>query len=60
MNPIYYIIIPASIIVFALGIHFFFQWWSYRREKKRDEAKRKAVDELLAVDIDDWYNKEYS
>lgn len=56
MNQIYFILIPVSIIVIILGIHYFFSWWAWRKELRADEQKRKIVDSLLEVDAEDWIN----
>lgn len=60
MNIIYYFLIPVGITAIALGTHKYFQYRSWQRELRNDERKKIEVDRLLAVDLDDWYNKEYS
>lgn len=46
MNDIFYLLIPFSIIVIALGGHFFLDWLSYRREQKRDKLRNAWWDDL--------------
>lgn len=55
----YYIFVPCFIVAFTLGIHFFFKWWTWRKELRRDAQKKLEVDKLLEVDLDDWYEREY-
>lgn len=56
----YTIFVPCFIVATVLGTHYFFKWWTWIKELRRDEEKRKHIDYLLGdQDIQKWYEEEY-
>lgn len=50
MKDLYILLVPFSIAIFGLAIHYCWKYLVWRKECKRDEKSRKEFDRLLSDD----------
>lgn len=60
MKDLYYLLVPFSIAVVGFILHYGWKYLVWRKEIREDKKKKKRLNDLLGVDLQDWYNREYS